>query len=91
MSLDSLQRSMGCNADYMDHTGDGYFFTWALTNSSYFLLLCVKSMYASLCAGDFSLGESSKSCIPINICFSVIDGLHCSSSLRILRHTVPDG
>ena len=48
-------------------------------------------MYASLCAGDAGLGESSKSCTPSKICFTVIEGRQPSSSLRMLRHTVPLG
>jgi len=48
-------------------------------------------MYASLWAGDLSLGASSSSCTPSKICLMVIEGRHCSSSLRMLRQTVPEG
>ena len=62
---------------------------------AYCLYLCISFLYklvGSSYAGDLKFGSSFKSFwIPVKIFFKVIPGLQSSSSLRILRHTVPDG
>ena len=41
--------------------------------------------------GLSGLGVSSRSCTPSRICLMVMPGFQASSSLRMLKHTVPDG
>ena len=71
--------------------GAAFSLTTRLIRLSYSTRSFLKRLYASACAGDSGLGSLRRSCTPNRICLMVIAGFHASSSLRIDKHTVPDG
>lgn len=51
----------------------------------------LRSWNGSRCAGSELFGLSSRSWMPMSICFTVIDGFHPFCSSRMLRQIVPEG
>eukprot|EP00963_Diacronema_lutheri_P003457 scaffold283_cov316-Pavlova_lutheri.AAC.27 len=74
-----------------DHTGGGYVLACSRTFLSYMVLRLTNMTYASDWAGLFGLALSSICCMPTRICFTEMDGFQSSSSLMMLKQTVPEG
>lgn len=71
--------------------GAGFSFTMLRTFFSYACLSFLKRLNASACAGESGFGSSSSDWMPSRISLIVIAGFQPSSSLRMLRQTVPEG
>jgi hypothetical protein len=73
------------------HDGGGNFRACACTVRLYSARLCWNDMYASVCAGECGFGSVSSSCTPASTWLTVREGFQPLSSLRMDRHTVPEG